>query len=147
MTPLNSSSPPRPETLHIDLGLPHSVNSLYFVERCKRCGNRHVRVRKDFEARAYSKRWGEAVALLANQAGFETKPKHPYAISGVIRLKDKRSDMPNRLKHLIDTVCKPLGLDDRYIAEIHFEVMYDPDHPGAKVEIQELPDWPEAHRN
>lgn len=140
-------------SLRLELEIPPSVNSLYAVGPCPRCRAQGARQIKSQEGRAFTLTYaGRAdpphmglVEIWAREAGFVAKPKTPYTLTGVVFLKDKRSDMANRLKALIDAICDGVGIDDRYIAELHFVTAYDKADPRVEVLLEELEDWPEPY--
>jgi len=128
--------------LTVTLNLPNSVNGLYFVPPCPKCGYRGNRLRKNYQARSYTQREGEVVIWEARQQNFQPRNKRPYRVRANVWLVDKRSDMPNRIKHLLDTVLGALGIDDRYVAEVHIVACYDRGRPRVEIEVSEMGEWP-----
>jgi Holliday junction resolvase RusA-like endonuclease len=128
--------------LHLQVALPHSVNGLYFVPRCARCGHRGPGLQKSFEARAYTHTWGRHIEQCAQEVGFSIPKGHPIAIRGTVYLADKRRDMPNTEKHLVDTIAQACGFDDRYVAELHLVAAYDAQNPRVELVVEELAQWP-----
>lgn len=132
----------RNRRLELTLELPYGINGLYFVPACPQCGYRGNQLRKSFKARDYNERVEPLVTVAARRQGWTWTKGQPLRVCAIVYLANKRRDMPNLEKHLIDTIANGLDLDDRYVAALHMFTLYDADDPRVEVSIEVLDEWP-----
>jgi crossover junction endodeoxyribonuclease RusA len=52
-----------------------------------------------------------------------------------------RRDLDGGLKIALDAVCKALGLDDRYVVDVHLTKRIDPLRPRLEFELETILEW------
>jgi crossover junction endodeoxyribonuclease RusA len=146
-TPTSGAKDPdeRPELpaglarLALTLPLPPSVNHQYVT-----VGRRRVLSR---EAQAFYRDVAKAVQSLREGGALRpgTEQVLQAAFLGVYLTfyfeTPHRRDLDGGLKIALDAVCKALGLDDRYVVDVHLTKRIDPLHPRLELELEAIRDW------
>ncbi len=128
-----------PARLSFVLPLPPSVNQQYVT-----VGRRRVLSR---EAQAFYRDVAKAVQhLRANGAlAAETERAFRAAFLGAYLTfyfeTPHRRDLDGGLKIALDAVCKALGLDDRYVVDVHLTKRIDPLRPRLEFELETILEW------
>jgi crossover junction endodeoxyribonuclease RusA len=115
--------------IHMTLPLPPSVNAYWRSVPATR--NRRAMVLISQQGRAFKSR----CRLLATMQ-CKTPLLGDVALTGIVYFKDKRRDLDNILKPLLDALCKVAYADDRQVARLTFERRYDAKNPRVELTIE-----------
>jgi len=134
-----TSAAKEPARLALVLPLPPSVNHQYVS-----VGRRRVLSR---EAQAFCRDTAKAIQRL-REAG-TLSPAIEAALADVCLgayltfyfETPHRRDLDGGLKIALDAVCTALGLDDRYIVDMHLTKRIDPLHPRLEIELEAISGW------
>lgn len=129
----------RPASLRLVLPLPPSVNRQYANAPKGRV--------LTAEARTFKRDVKKLIdqALLTNKISTATERTLQKSLIGVYLTfyfkTPKRRDLDGGLKIALDSICAPLGVDDRSVVELHLVKQIDPLRPRLEVEIEAIEDW------
>lgn len=120
------SSAPNGACLRLTVALPPSTNNAYSNART---GGRRLTP----EARRYK----DTVHWQALAAGAKPgNPGGPYSLALTVYFADRRRDLDNSAKLVIDSLMAAVGGDDRYIDELRMYRRIDRERPRVEVELR-----------
>lgn len=139
MPSIPTSAAKDPARLALVLPLPPSVNHQYVT-----MGRRRVLSR---EAQAFRRDAAKAIQWLREMGTLS--PAIEAALKGAFLgayltfyfETPHRRDLDGGLKIALDAVCAALGLDDRYVVDVHLTKRIDPLHPRLEFELEAIPEW------